>query len=71
VMLLDFLLEFDYLRHEVFFLAYTSASHIFACRRRDSVVGIETGYGLDARGVGVRVPVESRIFSSPRLADRL
>jgi hypothetical protein len=37
----------------------------------DSVDGIATGYGLDDRGVGVRVPVESRIFSSPRRADRL
>jgi hypothetical protein len=32
---------------------------------RDSSVGIETGYGLDARGVGFRVAVVSRIFSSP------
>jgi hypothetical protein len=32
---------------------------------RDSVVSIATGYGLDDRGVGVRVPVGSRIFSSP------
>jgi hypothetical protein len=31
----------------------------------DSVVGIATGYGLDARGVLVRVPVGSRILSSP------
>jgi hypothetical protein len=30
----------------------------------DSVVGIATGYGLDDRGVGYRVPVESRIFSA-------
>jgi hypothetical protein len=30
---------------------------------RDSAVGIETGYGLDDRGVGVRVPVGSRIFA--------
>jgi hypothetical protein len=30
---------------------------------RDSPVGIATGYGLDDRGVGVRVPVGSRIFS--------
>ncbi|PNF27620.1 hypothetical protein B7P43_G02270 [Cryptotermes secundus] len=29
---------------------------------RDGAVGIVTGYGLDDRGVGVRVPVESRIF---------
>jgi hypothetical protein len=33
----------------------------------DSSVGIATGYGLDDRGVGVRVAVGSRIFSSPRL----
>jgi hypothetical protein len=37
---------------------------------RDSAVGIATGYGLDDRGVGVEVPVRSRIFSSPRLPDR-
>jgi hypothetical protein len=40
-------------------------------RSRGSVVSIATSYGLDDRGVGVRVPVESRIFSSPRLPDRL
>jgi hypothetical protein len=33
-------------------------------RSRDSVVGIATSYGLDDRGVRVRVPVGSRIFSS-------
>jgi hypothetical protein len=37
---------------------------------RDNVVGIATGYGLDDRGVGVRVLVGSRIFSSPRRPDR-
>jgi hypothetical protein len=31
---------------------------------------IATGYGLDGRGVGVRVPVGSRIFSSPRRPNR-
>jgi hypothetical protein len=31
---------------------------------RDSVVGIATSYGLDKRGVGVRVSVGSRIFST-------
>jgi hypothetical protein len=36
----------------------------------DSVVGIATGYGLDDRGVGVRVSIGSRIFSSPRRPDR-
>jgi hypothetical protein len=39
-------------------------------RSRDSSVGIATGYRLDDRGFGVRVPVESRIFSSPRRPDR-
>jgi hypothetical protein len=38
---------------------------------RDNSVGIATGYGLDDRGVGVRVPVGSRIFSSPRRSDLL
>jgi hypothetical protein len=38
---------------------------------RDSAVGIATSYGLDDRGVGVRVPVGSRIFSSPNRSDRL
>jgi hypothetical protein len=37
----------------------------------DSVVNTATGYGLDDRGVGVQAPVGSRIFSSPRLPDRL
>jgi hypothetical protein len=32
-------------------------------RSRDSVVDIATGYRLDGRGVGVRVPVGSIIFS--------
>jgi hypothetical protein len=32
--------------------------------RQDSVVGIATGYGLGDRGVGVGVPVGSRIFST-------
>jgi hypothetical protein len=38
---------------------------------RDSSVGIATDYGLDDRGVAVRVPVGSRIFSSPCRLDRL
>jgi hypothetical protein len=37
----------------------------------DSVVGIATSYGLGIRGVGVRVPVGSRILSSQRRPDRL
>jgi hypothetical protein len=31
---------------------------------RDRAVGAATGYGLEDRGVGVRVPVESGIFPS-------
>jgi hypothetical protein len=38
---------------------------------RDSSVGIATDYGLQGRGVGVWVPVGSRIFSSPRRPDGL
>jgi hypothetical protein len=40
------------------------------CRSRVSEVDIATGDGLDDRGVGVRVPGGSRIFSSPRRPDR-
>jgi hypothetical protein len=36
-----------------------------------SAVGIATACGLKGGGVGVRVPVESRIFSSPSRPDRL
>jgi hypothetical protein len=39
--------------------------------RRNSSLGIATGYELDDRGVGVRFPVGARIFSSPRHPDRL
>jgi hypothetical protein len=34
------------------------------------VVGIATGYGMNDHGVGVRVPVEARIFTSPCYSDR-
>jgi hypothetical protein len=44
---------------------------LFLLKNRDSVVGIATGEGLEGRGVEVRVPVEPRIFSSPRRPDRL
>jgi hypothetical protein len=33
--------------------------------------GVATGYGLEDRGVGVRVPVVSNIFFSLRRQDRL
>jgi hypothetical protein len=38
---------------------------------RNSAVGIAIGYGLDERGVGVRIPVGARIFSSPGRPDWL
>jgi hypothetical protein len=34
-------------------------------------LNIGTGYGLGERGVGVRVPIGSRILSSPRRRDQL
>jgi hypothetical protein len=37
---------------------------------RESAVGIAPGYGLDGRGVGVRVPVGAGFVSSPRRPDR-
>jgi hypothetical protein len=38
-------------------------------RSRESVVGIVNSYGLDDRGVRVRVAVESRIFSLLRVVQ--
>jgi hypothetical protein len=38
---------------------------------RGTVVATATAYGLDDRGVGVRVPVKSRTFTSPYRPDRL
>jgi hypothetical protein len=37
----------------------------------NSAVGIATSYGLDDIGVGVRVPLRSRIFTSPNRPDQL
>jgi hypothetical protein len=34
-------------------------------RSLDSVVSIATGDGMDEGGVGVRIPIGARIFSSP------
>jgi hypothetical protein len=46
-------------------------------RSPDSIVGIATGYGLDDRGVGVRVPVDGKyqkfsqyLFISLRVTSR-
>jgi hypothetical protein len=35
-------------------------------KSRSDAVGMATGYVLDDRGVGVRVPIGSRIFSFPQ-----
>jgi hypothetical protein len=40
-------------------------------KRRGSSVGTATGYTLEDRGVEVRIPVGSRIFTSPCGPDRL
>jgi hypothetical protein len=45
--------------------------YILPFMSRGSLVGITTGYGLDDRGITVRVPVGSRIFTSPYRPDRL
>jgi hypothetical protein len=44
------------------FLIYFRQHYLHYCSR-DSVVSTVTGYGLDDRGVGVRVPIGSYIFS--------
>jgi hypothetical protein len=49
-----------------FFDVYTLAPVI-----RDSAVGIATSYCLDDRGIGFRVPVVSKIFTSSCRANRL
>jgi hypothetical protein len=54
-----------------FLMAGISCLVILNRLNRDSVVGITTCYRLDNQGVGVGVPVGSRIFSSPRLPHRL
>jgi hypothetical protein len=45
--------------------------HLTEWGSRDSAVSIAAVYGLDDCGVGVRVPVRSRIFSSPHRPDWL
>jgi hypothetical protein len=51
-----------------FWLSHQNRHHMpmkYIVTFRDSSVGIATGYELDDRGVGVRVPEGSRIFSYP------
>jgi hypothetical protein len=57
------------------FISLLMEDDVYSChvcrRSRDSSVGIANGYGLDDGGVGVLVPVGSRIFSSLRRPGRL
>jgi hypothetical protein len=55
--------------HVIFEKNYTVRDELLVSQ--DSLVGVATVYALEDREVGVRVPVESRIFSSPRRPDRL
>jgi hypothetical protein len=56
---------------EVSFVLYIQEIIRYRPVSRDSSVGIATSYWLDDRGVGVLVPVVSRIFTSPCCSDRL
>jgi hypothetical protein len=47
---------------EVYRLTYYKLSYV-SNGIRDSAVGIATGYGMDGRGIEVRVPVGSKEFS--------
>jgi hypothetical protein len=49
---------------------HTFCLDVLAYRSRDSSVGIATGYRLDGRGVGVRVPTETRMFFFYSTASR-
>jgi hypothetical protein len=51
--------------HNYSFVLWYFSCNIISLTLFCSAVGIATGYGLDGRGVGVRVPVGTRIFSSP------
>jgi hypothetical protein len=49
-----------------------NSSKVFRKRvSRDSAAGITTGYWLDDRGIGVRVPVGLKIFTSSCRPNRL
>jgi hypothetical protein len=47
-----------------------SSDYTASQRSRDNAVATATSYGLDDRGVGVRAPLVSRIFSFLRRPDR-
>jgi hypothetical protein len=57
--------------HHILFIQYCFNIVSPMLVSRDSAVGIATGYGLDDWAVGVRVPVGSRMLTSPCCPDRL
>jgi hypothetical protein len=63
--------QLDYDNGNGVFLRGPLGDVIIKEQSRYRAVGIATGYRLDDLEVGVRVPVGSRIFSSPRRPDRL
>jgi hypothetical protein len=50
---------------------HSMLTHESDSRGRDNAVCIVTGYVQDDPGLGVRVPVRYRLFSSPQLPDLL
>jgi hypothetical protein len=57
--------------HWITLAQYQIQWHVFVCwTSRNRAVSVATGYGLEDRETGVRVPVGSRIFSSSRRLDR-
>jgi hypothetical protein len=48
-----------------------SSSVLILSESRDRTVGRATGYRLDGRGIGVRIPAQARFFSSPSRPDRI
>jgi hypothetical protein len=49
----------------------TTYCYYYSVGSRDIGVDIAIGYGLNGRGVGVRVPVRARFFSFPQRPDWL
>jgi hypothetical protein len=50
---------------------FNMTAKCISCGLINDYFGKPTGYGIDYRGVGVRVPVGSRIFTSSQRLDRL
>jgi hypothetical protein len=55
----------------VYHMCYVLYPFVTCLGSQDSVVSTAAGYGLDDRGVGVRVPLGSKIYFSPCRPDRL